>query len=144
MSMKDDVVRILNEVVAEEGGNKSAAAIRLGANVVTFWDWVSVKEKRRTDALFDALDAAGARIIRDAGGNRRDATSNHVHGIGTVNGSLSVGNTQSGASGSLGDVSALKEELAAVRAELEAERGRREFAERMAMSMMETLKGSRQ
>ena len=52
------------QMVEEEGDNQAKAAAKLGVNQVTFWGWLSGSRNIGSDALWRALDAAGAHVVR--------------------------------------------------------------------------------
>lgn len=62
MGMEEDVRHILEKVLEDNAGNKKSAAKALGVNPMTFWGWME-GTRNPSHILFQALDAAGARIL---------------------------------------------------------------------------------
>lgn len=64
MPIKEEVLNVFRQMVEEEGDNQAKAAAKLGVNQVTFWGWLSGSRNIGSDALWKALDAAGAHVVR--------------------------------------------------------------------------------
>ena len=63
MPIKEEVLNVFRQMVEEEGDNQAKAAAKLGVNQVTFWGWLSGSRNIGSDAVWRALDAAGAHVV---------------------------------------------------------------------------------
>lgn len=66
MGIESDIRKILQSVVDEEEGNQAKAARRLGIGAVTLYGWLKQgKGSKKSEALWKALDNAGAKLTRE-------------------------------------------------------------------------------